>query len=74
MNKYCINCRHYEAVPISNDIDNFDRCMRKRHVSPVTGKQSWAPGFYCDTQRKVEGENYCGPEGKFFEVRLEVVA
>lgn len=62
--KYCINCRHLKGPEYTNQpIENF-KCDKTSIESPVSGARMT---MSADTQRQMTGDEFCGPDARFFE-------
>jgi hypothetical protein len=65
--KYCVNCRHYDGG-LSGVFDPTCKRPVPWLLSLVDGLPD-ARTLYCKNQRAIEDEDFCGPEGKFFEAK-----
>lgn len=67
--KLCINCIHH-------DFDGrFHRCVRRAtyDISPVTGTIILKSELLMCGEERVDREDVCGIEGKFFKTRDKLV-
>jgi hypothetical protein len=71
--KDCKWCRPYRGPSLFWPTKDYRvaKCVRPNWRSPVTGEMEREPGqpSYAATERKFDGADTCGPEGKFWEAR-----
>lgn len=67
--KTCKTCKHSRKGLFDWNW-KYTRCRRQGlfHTDPVSGKKFYK-AIYCSIERKYPGEDWCGPEGVFWESR-----
>ena len=67
-NSFCKNCAYFSRNwPL--DIE-YAKCRSNKlaYINMVTGKVEYSNAAkFCDLNRKYSGDDYCGPEGKWFK-------
>lgn len=61
--KLCIDCRH---ILISRNDWETPKCALATAQNPVTGHQETR---HCETERRFNVPEWCGPEARHFEAR-----
>ena len=70
--KFCVNCRYFELQPSVKDLE-LGNCTRTRTISPVSGEPTAIGRLPFASIQRGYGtlENYCGPDGRFFEQKAD---
>ena len=67
--KFCRDCKHLKLTEGSGIA--YADCARTSRINVVSGESEVTS---CATERVMEGEHWCGPDARFFELRVKVVA